>query len=348
MAYPIRGEQWKLGWCPEVSYGVDPSTAGSGYTNFFGVVQDATLPDIQTDFQPFYGLGTNSVRNWYVMYRGKQQMSGSISNFLMLDGKCLYLAFGGTSAAPVEANLLPSFSMHAGYVDTNGDTALRRRFHGGKVNRMTISANEGGFLTASIDEMMFSAYHQNATASTAFPSASATYSALTDIPPTTEGAGTATPFTCDQPWLFSQGSLQLWGTTFARVRNFRLSVNNACQAKYYITDTAADQLPYEIREGKRDYSMSCTIDIEDSSIYSELVSQGVNALGELTGFQTIISFTRADGDHITITSPTATPACGGDSQGCFIRQAPHNISTGENLLGVPITIMMRSVGIHLG
>ena len=341
--FPIRGEMWRLGWCPEVTYGVEPSVAGTLYNNFFGVVQDATLPDVQTDFQPFYGLGTSSVRNWYVMYRGKQTMSGSISNFLMLDGNCLYLAFGGTSAAPVEANILPSFSLHAGYVDANGATSLRRRFHGGKVNRMTISASEGGFLTSSIDEMLFSAYTQNATASTAFPSASATYVALTDIPNVSAGAGN-----CHQPWLFSQGSLSLWGTTFARVRNFRLSVNNACQPKYYITDTGADQLPYEIREGKRDYAMSCTIDIEDSSIYNELISQGVNAAGNMTGFQTIISFTRADGDHIVLTSPAGAPACGGDANGCFIRQAPHNIATGENLLGVPLTVMMRSVSVHLG
>jgi hypothetical protein len=339
---PIRAEQWRLAWCEESSYGVDPSTAGTGYTGFFGVVQEATLPDVQTDFQPFYGMGTESKRNWYVMYRGRQSMAGSISNFLLLDGKCLYLALGGTSAAPAEANTLPSFSLHAGYVNATGGVALRRRFHGGKVNRMTLSANEGGFLTCSIDEMLFSAFTHNATAG---PTAS--YAAVTDIP------AASAIYTCDQPWLFSGGTLSLWGTDFARVRNFRLSVGNACQPKYYITDDGADQLPYEIREGKRDYSMSCTIDIEDSSIYAELLNQGCTGAGtgNMVGFTTRISFVRPDGDTISITSPAGATGnygvCGGDSQGCFIRSAPHNINTGDNLLGVPITIMLRSVGISV-
>ena len=339
MAYPIRGEQWRLLYAPEVVYGTAPAAAA--YVGNFGVVQDATLPDIQTDFQPFYGLGTSSVRNWYVAYKGKQSMSGSISNFLMLDGNFLYLPFGGTSASPAEANTLPSFSLHAAYVDANGATSLVRRFHGGKVNRMTISASEGGFLTGSIDEMLFSSYSHNAAA------ASNVDHYVADL--TTGIPEASAVYTCDQPWLFSQGSLSLWGTTFARVRNFRLSVNNACQTKYYITAAGHAQLPYEIREGKRDYSMSCTIDIEDSAIYAELLNQGcTNGTGNMTGFQTIISFTRADGDHIVMTSPATAPACGGDAQGCFIRQAPHNIATGENLLGVNSTILMRSVGIHLG
>jgi hypothetical protein len=337
--FPIRSEQWRLLYAPETTYGEQPASVA--FTGNFGVVQDATLPDIQTDFQPFYGLGTESKRNWYTMYRGKQTMSGSVSNFIMLDGNFLYLPFGGTSAAPAEANTLPSFSLHASYVDANGANSLVRRFHGGKVNRMTISANEGGFLTGSVDEMMFSSFSHNATGAqnishyvadltTGIPAASAVY-------------------TCDQPWLFSGGSLSLWGTTFARVRNFRISINNACVPKYYITSDGHAQLPYEIREGKRDYSMSCTIDIEDSSIYAELLNQGcTNGTGNMVGFQTILSFTRADGDHIVLTSPVAAPACGGDSQGCFIKSAPHNISTGDNLLGVSLTIMMRSVGVHLG
>lgn len=339
---PIRAEQWRLAYAVESSYGVDPSTGGTGYTNFFGVVQEATLPDVQTDFQPFYGLGTESKRNWYVMYRGKQTMSGSISNFLLINGAVLYLPIGGTSAVPAEDVTLPSISLHAGYVNATGGASLRRRFHGGKVNRMTISANEGGFLTCSIDEMLFSSYTHN---STGGPTAS--YAAITDIP------AASAIYTCDQPWLFSGGTLSLWGTDFARVRNFRLSINNGCQPKYYITDDGADQLPYEIREGKREYSLSATIDIEDSSIYAELLNQGCSGqgTGNMVGFVTEIAFTRADGDSITLTSPAGATGsygtCGGDSQGCFIRSAPHNITTGDNLLGVPITVLMRSLGITI-
>jgi len=339
----IRAEQWRLLYAPEVTYGSPPAAAS--YTGFFGVVQDATLPDVQTDFQSFYGLGTNSVRNWYVAYRGKQAMSGSISNFSMLNGSFLYLPFGGTSAAPSEANELSSFSLHAQYMYSDGSAgALIRRFHGGKVNRMTISASEGGFLTGSIDEMLFSSYSHNASGASGVPHYVADLT--TGIP-----VATAT-YSCEQPWLFSGGTLSLWGTPFARVRNFRISVNNACQTKYYITSGYAHaQLPYEIREGKRDYSMTCTVDIEDSSIYAELLNQGGGATGDMTGFVVRIAFTRtltSTPDVITITSPAGgTVACGGDAQGCFIKQAPHNISTGENLVSVPMTIMMRSVGITL-
>jgi len=354
---PVRGEQWKLAYAVEATYGTDPSPNGSaGYTGFFGVVQDATLPDVKTDFLPFYGLGVNSNRNWFVAYRGKQQLSGSVSSFMLLDGKILRLAIGdiahsGTSTpythTITEASQLSSISLHTSYVNATGGAVLMRRFHGGKVNSMTLSATEGDFLKCSLDSIMFNSYHHNATttapdsfAVTAVPAVSATYSSsFTDV------ADLATTYPCDQPYLFSYGALSLWGTEFARVRSFRLAVNNACQLKYYVQDGGPTQLPYEIREGKREYTFSCQIDIEDSQIYNELIRQGLDSNDNMDGFQTIITFTRGSNDTITITAPSGTPACGGNSQGCFIKAAPHNINTSDNLTSTNIDILMRSLKI---
>jgi len=334
MGVPIRGESWELAYAVEGTYGDDPGTAS--YTNTFGIVQNATLPDPEIEFQPFYGQSTSNVRNWYIAYKGRMNLAMSIPDILLLDGRPLRWPLGSvsTGAGPPythtisEATTLDSIAVHAKYVDADGNTELLRRFLGGKVNRATYTATEGGFLTMSMEEILFKNLSNNQTGENFY---AAGVAETAGVYPTTE------------PYLFSYGSLQLAGTEFARVRDFRLSVDNACEAKYYVTNDAVNQLPYEHREGRRTYSMSVTTDIEDSSLYKELIRMGSYS-AVYTGFQVILTFTRGSNDTITFTTPPSTPAVGGDAMGCLIRSAPHNIVS-DPLVAVQLNILCRSLSV---
>ena len=340
----IRGDSWKLAYAVEDSYKTAELTAA--LVNTFGIFQTATMPDPAIDIQPFWGHSTTSVRNWFTAYKGRISLEGSISEILVLTGQPLFLPIGicTTTGTPsvythtmTESNDLKGITLQVTYADTASPstTPLMRRFYGGKIGGATYSANEGGFLTMSLDRLSFTGMYHNITGSTDY---NAWYSAaVADITPV---------YPCDEPFLFSYGALQLAGTPFARVRSFRLAIDNSLEAKYYLTGAgvaATNRLPYEHREGRRRYSMSCTVDIEDASLYKELLRMGTYT-SSYTGFQAIMTFTRGTNDTITFTTPPSAPACGGDSMGCLISRAPHNI-VGDPLVSVGLEILPRSLKI---
>lgn len=333
----IRGESWKFAYQPETTYGVDPV---SGYINVFGVVQTATMPDPAIDYQPFWGQGTSSARNWYVAYKGRISLTGSIPDVILLDGKPLVYPIGNvvtTSAVTsgyythtiTEATTLNSIALHLTYVDSAGTVQLMRRYLGGKVGRATIEASEGDFLRMSVDDIQFiNLYHSQS----GYTYYSSNVAAVTPVYPTT------------QPYLFSYGSLTLGGTVFARIRNFRLSISNNLEAKYYITGSGViNHLPYEHREGRREYQLTCTIDIENAALFRELVAMGTYT-NIYKGFQVSIAFTRGTNDSIIMTMPASTPAAGGDAMGCLVQTAPHNIVQ-DPVVSVPLTIITRNLQI---
>lgn len=329
----LIGSQWKMAWCKESTYGTDPGTAS--YVNPFGVVQTATLPDPVVDFQPIWTLGTASKRNWYVAYKGKLALAGSIPDIWLLNGNPIYLPIGAcvtSGAGPSythtisEAVTLGSFALHATYTDSAGTVALMRRYLGGKVNRATFEAAEGDYLKMGIDEMVFVNLTNDQAGE---PYYAAGVADITVSYPTT------------QPYLFSYGTLSLGGTTFARIRNFRLEVSNNLEPKYYVNTTAPSQLPYEYREGHKEYRMACQIDLEDAALYKELVRQGTYS-SVYKGFQVIITFSRGASDTITFTMPSTTPAAGGDAMGCLIRTAPHNIVT-DAVVSTQLDIIGRNL-----
>lgn len=357
MSSPIRGEMWQLGYGIESTYGATGTTCSS----IFGVVQSATLPDPANDLKPFWGLNTVSNRNVYITYRGKQSMQMSLGEFMVIQGDVLGLPIGAASVSGSyvhnfsQAITLPSLTVGAEYVDAGGSAALYRRWYGGKMGRATYSAREEGFLMMSCD-MLFNGYGYRD-----FPGTGGSAPAGNLTGATTTGYDATIPVMtldnpCDEPYLFSYGALTLDGYPFARVKSFRLSVDNGLQPKYYVatrTDSA-QRVPYEIREGRRSYSLSVETDIERDNegmrIYRELM-----AIGEYSnvykGFVTTFTMTRkrsgsASMDTITFTMPgDGTAACGGNAQGCLIKSAPHNINSNDALVSVNMDIMVRSASI---
>lgn len=341
----IRGENWKLTYCVESEYGTDPGT--DLLVNSFGVVQTANISDPQIDYQSFWGMSTGQYRNWWITYKGKISLSASIPEFLLLNGAPMFLPLGAcdtTGTTPIfthtmtETYDLPSITIHVQYTDTDGTNILMRRFCGGKVGRATYSATEGGFLSMSLDDIQFKNLYHNQSSSGAF--AGTWYSVnVADVTPS---------YPTTQPYLFSYGALTLGGNPYARVREFRLSVDNALEPKYYVaynpvTPITPTQLPYEHREGRRQYQLSVTCDIEDAALYKELVSQGIYT-DVYKGFNVSLVFTRGTNDTITFTTPASAAAVGGGAMGCLIRSAPHAI-VGDPLVSVPMDIICRSLKI---
>jgi len=408
-APPIRGETWKLSFGPEFVFGTDPTTAY--IKTILGVVQGATMPDPDMDYQPIWALGNASKRDFYIAYKGKLTLTGAISDIWLLNGAPLFLPLGtvatvgsakaggnttltgnhaigvtaltvgdsssfstsdicqigtgataecvriasvpgGTSitlAYPTrfahagaeavverqspythtisESSILRTIALQHEMYDSEGAVKLIRRWLGGKCGRASYSGSEGEELKMSIDELLFNKYLKTGDGGVA---------AVTPVYPTTE------------PYIFSYGALTLWGTEFARVKNWSIEVSNELEAKYYVTDDATARLPYEFREGKRNYRISITVDIVDSTLFDELVKFGTNQGSAVDnvfkGFDISIVYTRGSNDSITFTLPPTAAAGGGDAQGCFIKNAPHNIVS-EPQVPVQLDILARAMQI---
>ena len=235
--------------------------------------------------------------------------------------------------------------------DEDSDKDFDRRYYGGKVGNASISAEEGGMLSMSWNTVDFLGMIHNQIAAT-IPGGGATltpfYGAMQPIvssdvdEPTTE------------PYYFSQGEVSMFGITIARLRSFDISINNNTESRYYISKRMGRKKgPSEIREGRREYSMSATLALPDAdasttaqrTLFNELLLEGDYGSGK-TGFDISLVFTRGTNDTITITIPTSAAAVGGDSQGAFIRSAPHNIST-EGVLQADVDILFRGLKIDV-
>ena len=162
-------------------------------------------------------------------------------------------------------------------------------------------------------------------------------------------------FSTAEPYYFSHGEVSMFGQTIARIRSFTINISNGEEPRYYIKrQHGRHRGPTEIREGRREYSMSATLALPDAGVaatsttrtlFSELLLEGDYGSGK-AGFDVSVTFTRGTNDSITITIPESTAGTGGNNQGAFIRTAPHNIS-GDNVLEVEADILFRNLKIDV-
>ena len=256
-----------------------------------------------------------------------------------------------------------------------------RRYYGGMVDSSTISADEGGLLTFGWDTVNFMGMiHNQAKVST--PDVNpGSESALTAIYNTSNPAagmpkfGLMNSITADDvdfpsnnPYYFSQGTVKFMGQEIARMRSFNISINNATEPRYYITNRGGrNRGPSEIREGRKAYSMSCTLALPDTDtaasglsrdnaaeIFKQLLLEGNygDALGP-EGFNIELKFERGTNDSIQILIPddytsadeTTGAEPGINQQGAFITGAPHNITGDGSALQVDVDMIFRSIKI---
>ena len=233
----------------------------------------------------------------------------------------------------IESVHLKPIQIDTTYVDTDGNSSLQRRYVGCKVSRASITAGQGEIVTFGIDDLQArDMRYKDKDATDVSPWYTSDIVKPTIDCPTTE------------PYYFSYGVLTLAGTEFARVTEFKLDISNAVEPKYYVTDdVGSHRVPYELIPGRKEYGLSVSIDIEDASLFLDLLRQG-DYTSVYKGFQVQLVLTRGANDTITITTPPSAPAIGGDAMGCLIRNAPHAIADSP-LVNIPLDIICRSTEI---
>jgi hypothetical protein len=153
------------------------------------------------------------------------------------------------------------------------------------------------------------------------------------------------------------------GQEFARVRNFNISISNGEEPRYYISPRyGRHRGPTEIREGRRSYSMSCTLALPDSAasasavgrntateFFKQLLMEGNYGSG-MEGFNIELTFTRGTSDSIQILIPAdydsgdettgAEPGLG--ENGAFLTGAAHPIG-GDPIMQVSAEFTFRNL-----
>ena len=105
------------------------TTANEIYMNQIpGVYDTVEVPDLTPTIEPRYFLGTQSKRNFYAAYKGQQAFTGSVSGFVLLNGRPLRFPFGKVVTVPsaVTARTYLSVDARKGdvYVTVNAATNL--------------------------------------------------------------------------------------------------------------------------------------------------------------------------------------------------------------------------------
>ena len=287
----------------------------------------------------------------------------------------------------IETTDLDTVSWHVHMLDSAETNTFDRRYVGGMIDSTTISAEEGGIVSMSWDgvnflNMVHNQKNQTDVGTNLYNGASIThnmprYGLMQPIdaqdvgmPSQTAGAANAgTGYPSTQPYYFSQGTIKFFGTEFARVRSFSLSIGNGAEPRYYIGRQGnRARGPYEIREGQREYSMSATISLPDSAapdatdqdtameLFKQLLLEGDYGTGS-KGMSCQLRFDRGTDDYIIIDIPYQHYASGGiaagtagstasgiDTGGLYINTAAHNVTT-DNPMQIDADMMFRNLRI---
>ena len=158
------------------------------------------------------------------------------------------------------------------------------------------------------------------------------------------------------------------GNTFARIRDFSLSINHNLTAERYISTvttaggTIISQVPFEFIEGNRVITMDITAVMETREYWEHLMREGLNdALSAKTGFDVLLKFQNLagtenfyiqgpanitpvliDADGVEIDASTAQSSAA--NVGGIFTAAPNEISgEGEPLITVRMSVDFPSI-----
>ena len=76
-----------------------------------------------------------------------------------------------------------------------------------------------------------------------------------------------------QPYFFSDGTIQIYGQTYARIKSGSLTINNNLTAQRYIGNYSKDMVSAHIG-GQRLYDLSFTMQITDTTLWDNLRAEG--------------------------------------------------------------------------
>jgi hypothetical protein len=249
-----------------------------------------------------------------------------------------------------EANLLPTMTWHLRMLDSDGGNTFIRRSLGGMVDSMTINADEGGMLMVGWDTVNFMGTVHNLenhlSVSTNLYSGDSAGAGMPGFAVMHDVTDSDIDFNTTEPYYFSEGAVYIGGAgatrkEFARIRDFSIGVSNAVEQRYYVSSRHGNgrrRGPNEMREGRREYTFSATVSLNDASsttgtdiggaleLYKQLLLEGNYGSGS-QGFNVRLTFVRGTNDTMVIDLPgDATAATGLAQGGVFLRGAPHDIS----------------------
>lgn len=310
---PYKGELQRILFKLEDSFGTE---SGSNTWRRFGITHGADLPDLDSQFDPQWHIGEG--RNWQFMPKPKLLYTGTIPNIWVQNGQFFKYILGSVSTAGSdpythtisEASQLPSFTLESSNKDASESVALVRRWQGCKVNRATFEAREGEQIILNLDEFQAKSMTHN-------KSGVRGYAAMS--------ANSVDPLTT-QPYFFFEGAISIAGSTIARIRSWRLEVNNNNEAPYYCQNGSPDDPEiYSVDEGRRMYRFSCQYDVDDETLFAECLKAGP-LTDDYYGLVVTLTFDRGnDGanDRLYFKMPSdITPSV--SSPGCFLKTHPIN------------------------
>lgn len=280
-------------------------------TSTLGILgEEVRLPDPEVEWHAHRNVGSGA--NLHTLKAGARRLSGAIPVTLQNGAPLKYLLGGYsvtgtgtyTHAITCADAKPPSMCLEAQYNDGTDDWL--RYYQGVVVTGGSISAEEEGFLKANLE--IEAAYVQSPNASVTIPSS------VTQL--TTE------------PYVFCEGVATYFGSIYARVIDFSISVKRAFKARRYIQDTQACY-PYEINFGPRDIEMSTTVVAADdisgfgTAYYEELLAPESNNTMELM-------FTRGASDTLKITVSN-----------CGLKSAPHPLNPSAEDIPVALDLVAK-------
>ena len=175
----------------------------------------------------------------------------------------------------------PSFAIAANFNADDG-SRFSTTYLGNKISRTTLTFAEGEPVTFSWDftgqDMSHNIGEDDSTgANTKILKYLAKYteanhgSSVTPGAHTMEAGAMSALRVSEQPYFFSGAEIKFKGTTFARFRNFAISVDNQLDPRTYITQNSAGdpdsnrQIITEILEGRRNISFTGSLDADATS-----------------------------------------------------------------------------------
>ena len=211
--------------------------------------------------------GANS-RNIPTPQLGPLSYSDSFTQWLS-DGFFLKLAFGSVTSTTTtgtgaylhtisEADIIPSFSL----VDQLAGSGFARQWEGCKVNRYTLSCDQGGYVTENVDYIA-----QNMRIATTVLSASA---------PDVE------PFRWHMCVVKTNNATTTVAEVFENVNRIEFSIDNDLDPKMYLTDTGDDRCISACHEQGRNYSAILNVDFTNREHYDAFFTGTTTALETTT------------------------------------------------------------------
>ncbi len=282
----IRTERAAVLWAAETSFG---SISGGTYRRF-GIHDTIETPDPEFAWEPYFGVFSG--RDRATILRGQASLRGSIPDIRLQTGLTTFLT--NHVIRPIEGydELIDPFTLYVAFRDTGGSLQLQRYYTGGKVNRASLSANEGQELRLSVDEMLFRRMYHSRAGNDGYVLRAA---------PVDPGAASA-----GGRYMFAHGTVVMAGVTFDRVRRFTLSVDNQIEPRYYIQRDATTGIlnPNDLIEGRRVWRVEVDVDIVnpaaggDLELWDFLINQGAAGSGatlRTSGNQIVLSFAAVGG-----------------------------------------------------